>query len=229
MREAAGKFRGHALPAFVRGLIERSDLPQLVAQINRERRLWVQNHVQPDADGQVIRVAQRFALVAAAGRLGVELDVLPWTPSDVDWAVKEMFNAWLAARGNQGPAEVNAVMGRLRELIARHGASRFQRLADMASLDGESKRDERERVIDRAGFVRPGECEYLIFPEVWQREILRGVDSGIVHKALLEGGILRGDSEGKASTPAKIDGKSKRFYAVDAEALDREPPDGTGA
>jgi putative DNA primase/helicase len=227
LREAAGKFRGHALPAFVRGLIERSDFPRLAAQINRERRLWVQSHVQPDADGQVIRVAQRFALVAAAGRLSVELDILPWAPSDIDWAVKEVFHAWLAARGNQGPAEVNAVTGRLRELIARHGASRFQRLADMPSLDSESKRDERERVIDRAGFVRPGEREYLIFPEIWQREILRGVDSGVVHEVLLKGGVLRGDSQGKASTPVKIDGKSKRFYAVDIEALDREPLDGT--
>ena len=183
--------------------------------------------MQSEADGQVIRVAQRFALVAAAGRLGVEFGVLPWAPRDVDWAVKEMFHAWLAARGNQGPAEVNAVIGRLRELIARHGASRFQRLGDPI-LDGESRRDDRERVIDRAGYVRSGESEYLIFPEVWQREILRGDDTGIVHKALLKGGILHGDSEGKASSSVKIDGKPKRFYVVDSEALDREPPDGTG-
>ena len=115
------------------------------------------------------------------------------------------------------------------KLIARHGASRFPRLADPPIFDGESKRDEKESVIDRAGFVRPSECEYLIFPEVWQREILRGVDSSIVHKALLKVGILRGDSEKKASTPVKIDGKTKRFYVVDAEALDRELPDRTVA
>ncbi len=229
LREAAGKYRGHALPAFLSGLIGHCDLPQLIDRINRERRLWVQKQVHPDADGQVIRVAQRFALVAAAGRLGVELGVLPWQADKVEWAVSQMFHAWLAARGNQGPAEVNAVAGRLRELIARHGASRFQRLAEPQTLDGESRRDEREKVIDRAGFVRPGEDEYLIFPEVWQREVLRGVDSGVVHKALLNSGILRGDSDGKASTPVKIDGKSKRLYVIDAGALHREPSDAAGA
>jgi uncharacterized protein (DUF927 family) len=229
LREAAAKYRGHPLPVFVAGLIGRSDLPQLVERLNRERRLWVQKQVRPDADGQVVRVAQRFALVVAAGRLGVEFGVLPWEAEDVDWAVRQIFRAWLAARGNQRPAEVNAVIVRLRELIARHGASRFQRLAEPQTLDGESRRDEREKVIDRAGFVRPGEDEYLIFPEVWQREVLRGLDSGGVHKALLKSGILRGDRDGKASTPVKIDGKPKRLYVVDAGALDRESPDATGA
>ncbi len=71
------------LPAFVRGLIERRELRQLATQINRERRLCVPHHLGAGADGQVVRVAHRFALVAAAGRLGIELDVQPWGPGDV--------------------------------------------------------------------------------------------------------------------------------------------------
>jgi putative DNA primase/helicase len=229
LRRAAERHRGHALPVFVRGLIERGDTTQLAAQIDRERRAWVRNHVSPNADGQVVRIAQRFALTAAAGRLAVELDVLPWQATDVDWAVKEVFHAWLRERGHQGPAEVDAVLTRLRDLIARHGASRFQRLNETAELDA-SEKESRERVIDRAGYVRSwdGGREYLIWPSVWDREILKGVERKPVHAALLKQGALRGDSEGKASLVVKVEGVSRRFYAVDEAALDGVSAQETG-
>lgn len=220
LRRAAERHRGHALPVFVRGLIERGDLAQLAGQIECERRAWVRNHARPDADGQVIRVARRFALIAAAGRLAVELDVLPWGPSDVAWAVKEVFHAWLAERGNQGPAEVNAVTARLRDLVARYGASRFQKLS--AELGG-GENEAADRVIDRAGYVRQtgsGAREYLIWPSVWDREILKGVERKPVHAALLRKGVLRADGEGKASVVVRIEGVARRFYAVDEAALD---------
>jgi putative DNA primase/helicase len=51
------------------------------------------------SDGQVRRVAQRFAVVAAAGELAIELGVLPWAQGTVSAAVQCSFTAWLARRG----------------------------------------------------------------------------------------------------------------------------------
>jgi putative DNA primase/helicase len=51
------------------------------------------------ADGQVKRAASKFALVAMAGELAIEYDVVPWPNGDAIKAAAEMFDAWRAGRG----------------------------------------------------------------------------------------------------------------------------------
>jgi uncharacterized protein (DUF927 family) len=218
LRLAADRHRGWALREFISALMGCGDLQATSDQFVRRCKAWVRGFTQPTADGEVVRVARRFALLAEAGKLAVEFGVLPWAPKDVDWAVKEVFFAWTTARagGETGSAETAAVIGRLRELIVRHGASRFQRLGQHGDLTGNGHTEIHERVVDRAGYVREhsGVRQYLIFPEVWKREVLCGVDPGEVHRALLAKEVIEGDGEGKASILVKIDGKPQRLYAV---------------
>ena len=66
-----------------------------------------------DVDGQVKRAARRFALVAAAGVLGVHAGVLPWDVDEPGHAASACFKAWLEARGGSGAGK--SAMASIRE------------------------------------------------------------------------------------------------------------------
>lgn len=51
------------------------------------------------ADGQVLCVLNRFALIAAAGTLATELGISGWIEEDAIWASKQCFDSWLKTRG----------------------------------------------------------------------------------------------------------------------------------
>jgi len=55
------------------------------------------------------------------------------------------------------------------------------------------QRDERERVVDRAGFARPGECEHSDL----LGDLAIGNPQGMDSKALPRDGILRGGSQAR--------------------------------
>lgn len=61
--------------------------------------------VPSEADGQVKRVANRFALVAAAGELATFWGIVPWQPGDAMAAAAECFDFWLKQRGGTENAE----------------------------------------------------------------------------------------------------------------------------
>ena len=81
---------------------------------------------QPQADGQVGRVAARFALVAAAGELATALGILPWPEGEASAAAARCFNDWLAARGDSGPEEIASGIRQVRAFLELHGSSRFE-------------------------------------------------------------------------------------------------------
>ena len=94
----AAKIRtyGTAGPAFIEEVIND------IAEHGREnfiRRLksrveeWVKRRTQ-DIDGQIGRVATRFALVAFAGELAIKYGVLPWPPGLASQYAADCFNAW---------------------------------------------------------------------------------------------------------------------------------------
>lgn len=95
------------------------------------------------ADGQVFRVAMRFALVAFAGELAIEAGVLPWQKGSVVRNVQRCFNDWLGKRGTVGALEPHKGVESVLAFIEKHGQSRFQDTNVVA---------ESPLVIERAGF-----------------------------------------------------------------------------
>jgi hypothetical protein len=83
-------------------------------------------NVPAQADGQVVRVAARFALVAAAGELATALGILPWPAGEASVASSRCFNDWLVARGDKGPEEISAGIRQVRSFLEMHGSSRFE-------------------------------------------------------------------------------------------------------
>jgi uncharacterized protein (DUF927 family) len=142
------------------------------------------------ASGEVHRAAHRFALIAAAGELATDAGITGWTKGESISAAARCFESWLAARGTAGAGDVEAGIKQVKAFLEENGASRFQ--STRPRLDGNGE-PIHEKVINRAGFRidEGGETvQYLVFPEVFRREVCEGFDHQTVAKALAERGHL---------------------------------------
>lgn len=209
LRQATEENRGYAASVWLEKLAEISaeNLRDAIAKLTKG---WMDECVPLHADGQVMRAARRFALVAIAGELASALGIVPWPDKEASNAVARCFHDWLSARGGSGSHEVQEGIKAILDFIDRFGASRF------SEISGAS-----DQTRDRAGFrEEKSDCEvtYMIFPEVLRSEILGG--SRNVSAILKEGirqGLIEPDSAGKTSRPMTLPGglgKKKRMVFV---------------
>lgn len=206
LKAASVKHHGHALPAFLRALASdpakaRETLAQLRDGIAAEL-------VAPDAAGQVRRVAERFALVAAAGELATAYHLTGWQTGEAQRAAQACFAAWLAGRGTMGAAEPATMLEQVRGFLSAHGESRFTEWDPSAAAT---------RTINRAGYRRQGDDgpTYYVEPEAFKREVCAGFDPRAVAKVLADAGALKGDSEGRDTVKTRLpDERNTRVYVI---------------
>jgi putative DNA primase/helicase len=186
---------------------------QLVSKIMRE---LMQDH--QGVSSEISRVAESFAVVAAAGEIATQMGITGWVDGHATWGAKTCFAAWLAARAgtSQGTDEALS-LSLVRLLIEQHGDSRF---------DGLSLED-RFPARDRLGYrwyeaVDPGakevqqRCIYLFTPEAFKQECsARGFQVENVVKTLKHHGWLQliGRTRGNLSQKG-IRGQRISGYAV---------------
>lgn len=171
---------GHAGREFLRRLTPR--LGELAAGLGEVLDSYEKQWCPESADAQVHRVARRFALVCAGGIMAQNLNVLPDTLNIRD-AVKSCFDDWLAERGCAGASEDAAILSAVRLFIERHGASRFQ------DVDSQNV-----TCVNRVGFRREGEggnVEFLILPESFKAEVVKGYSFRKAVQVLRREGWLR--------------------------------------
>ena len=134
LRLASERHRGHAGAI----LLERitGNLPALADALREEKAEWLGRHLPAGADGQVSRVAARFALAAAAGQLATDLGLLPWPDGEAASAATVCFRAWLDRRGGVGAAEDEAGLSQVRAFIEAHGMSRFAPIGEAVTSAG---------------------------------------------------------------------------------------------
>jgi putative DNA primase/helicase len=204
---AASMVYGSAGPEFVRLLLAEGVSGEDVRRMVED---FVKAEVPCGADGQIIRAAQRFGLIAAAGELATQLGVTGWRASEARAAATSEFGRWIEGRGGTEPAEVRQAIQQVRLFIEQHGDSRFD------SLDDPDARP----VLSRAGW-RKGSGEdrrWMIPPEVW-KEVCAGLDPRFVAKALAEGGMLERGNDANAKVE-KIEGGTKRVYVITPRIFD---------
>lgn len=211
---AARTYYGTAARAFVAALTEDREGAEASAREYREG--FLEEHAPKDADGQVRRVAERFALVGAAGEMATSLGVVPWKEGKATKGAAACLAAWLAERGGTGPAELTAALDRVRSFFVTHGASRFDPAADgvAAGLP----------VRDRAGWWRLAEDsrrEWLVPPNVFRDELAQGSDPRALARACIERGWLRPACDGRSSRPERVPGHGKpRVYVFSSAVVD---------
>ena len=110
LKEETGKHHGVAAKAFIQTLIESSiDLRSLYEEHKREL-------IEPlgeKADGQVIRVAETFALFALTGDLACRFNVFTHRNNELVELIHDLFRKWLADRGTTKPMEEKNILDRL--------------------------------------------------------------------------------------------------------------------
>ena len=206
LKEAAKRAYGVVLRAFLEKLAADYDdamrvVPALITTFTAE-------HCPAGADGQVRRVCNRFALVAAGGECGAAYGVLPWPKGEATQAAARCFRDWLALRGGTGASETQAGLAQVRAFFQAHGSSRFEVWGNQAD---ESK------TINRAGFRRKdkltGAWEYYVPAAVFKSEIARGHDDRRLVKELVERSLIIPGTNGQPASTHRIPGQPvARYY-----------------
>ena len=132
-------------------------------------------------------MAQRFALCNLAGELAVRKGILPAGFNSLQ-CVETCFRDWLAARGGTGASEDAFILSAVRLFIEQHGASRFQDLDTQMST-----------CPNRVGFRRKvnGETEYIVLPESFKAEVVKGYDARRAIKVLTDVRWLQTERAGR--------------------------------
>jgi len=211
LRTAANRSYGTPARAFLKEISRDLDsVRQAVTNLTRE---FLAAHVPPGADGQVLRVAQRFALVAAGGELAVAAGVLPWPPGEATNAAARCFRDWILARGGVEPAEVRTGLAQVRSFLLAHGMSRF-----VPAWEEEPKIPPR----DVTGYRRKAEegWDYFVTPSAWAEEVCRGLNPQAVAAAMIERGLLQPQDERHRAKSVTVPGIGKvRVYHIPAGFL----------
>lgn len=220
LTRAARASYGTAGRAFVAELVRDPDAA--AEAVRAAQWAFVAGHVPAGADGQVRRVADRFALVAAAGELAARLGVVPWGEGEAAAGVAECFAAWRAARpAGDGPAEAHRAVAAVRHFIGTNGPARFEELRE---VQGRWRlADPKRPVANRAGWckqAKDGSRRYLILPETWQREVCAGMDPQAAARAVHEAGFLDPQGSGRLARNERVgEPREMRVYAVCGDIL----------
>lgn len=195
LKDGAAQHHGAVGVEWLRRVVaDRVSLAERAGELVRE---FVAEHTRPDSPGQVMRVARRFGLVAAAGELASELT--GWKGGEAFEAVGKCFTAWLDGFGGDSSREDRALLGQVRAFFEMHGASRFEDMA--ATVE--------QRIPNRAGFWRDGEDgarQFLVLPEVFKREVCQGFDAKAAAQVLVKAGLIQPSGDGKATRNTRLPG-----------------------
>lgn len=201
LKRACAEFHGTAGPAWLDVLTQQR--PTLAAEVKAGVDGFVSKHLPKDASGQVMRVAQRFGLVAVAGEIASRAGLTGWKAGASSEAAARCLQSWIANFGGIGNREDRTLMDQVRAFFEVHGSSRFEEIGGRFE----------HRVANRAGFVRKSddidgerEREYLVLPEVFKREVCVGFDLRTAGKVLLAAGWLKPGSNGRATRTERLPG-----------------------
>lgn len=203
---ASAKHHGHALPAFLNALV--ADPAKAREALAKLRDTIAGELADDSADGQVRRVAQRFALVAAAGELATAFKLTGWATGEAQRASSACFRAWMDGRGTAGASEPAAMLEQVRAFLSAHGESRF------TAWDAEAGD---RATINRAGFRKDGTDgpTYYVESEAFKREVCAGFDAGAVAKVLAAAGALEVGGDGRLTCkPLLPDKRRARVYVI---------------
>jgi uncharacterized protein (DUF927 family) len=198
---------GHAARAF---LTQLSDLdPAIRVEIIRDLQNEFRNTLNlTGAVPEVQRVANSFALIAAAGELATIWGITGWPDGEADKQVKKCFECWLEHHGGKMAVhDEERVIEGFRQTLEQYGESRF------TPATGGSQNN---HVSERFGWRRTadGTTEYLFSRENFKTVSHRhGLNYKAAAKALDKRGYLR--RQGRDFTiKTNIGRENMRVYCV---------------
>ena len=191
------RYHGTAGIAFIEWLA--ANMAAIPDEVKAMQGVFIKKYVTADADGQVQRVAGRFALCAIAGEMATEQGITGWATGEAMTAAGDCLKAWVDHRGGTGKSEVEAILSQARAFFESHGSSRFE---DKVG-HGE------QRIINRAGFYEDqpdGNRTFYMLGEVFKNELCQGYSEKTVKAVLIDAGMLRPGKDGKPAQNVRLPG-----------------------
>jgi hypothetical protein len=164
-------------------------------------------------DGPQARVARRFALVYAAGRLAQKYKILPWK-----W--EEMFEAVHRCHESV-PHELYHPPLSGAEHVAEYIRSKRTRFIDLETFDGAMTKKE---VLEAPGLIytrQNGQREYLFSSQQFRKTVCAGVTAKSVIADLKSRGLINLHNSGKSTIQRTIPGLDpERVVSIRGEIVD---------
>lgn len=196
-------YYGTPARAFIKAITE--EVPEeLKKAINEKiemvKQALIDDVAGQDADSQVKRVINRFALVAFAGEYATANGLTGWQEGEAGRACALCLNDWLTARGGVGNQEDKQILEQVKYFFEQHAESRFYDLTDGKD----------QKVINMAGYKDKvlDEWEYYVLPTVFKNDVCSGLNINLAKEILTKNGWLKD----KDSQQKKMQGDNKRVY-----------------
>lgn len=212
------QFYGSPMAAYLQQLV---DLPEYaIERMHKYIADFISETVPEGADGQVKRIAGRFALVACGGELATKMGITGWEPGTVDRDARILFERWLNDRGNIGQSEDQKLSAQVRRFFELHGESRFALMGKLSDT---------RLITNRVGFREVGTIEvrnpvtgkmklenqtvYYVMAEGF-KEICSGFNCKRASRKLLDQGMLKANGDGTAMHSKRLPGfaSPKKVY-----------------
>lgn len=204
---ASQSFHGAIGVEFVKRLviwIDDGKLTNIASIVQKLARKWISD-IKGVADGQVERVAHRFAVIGVAGFLATKWDLTGWGSDEAIRAAEEAFHDWHQRRYSDKFESGEEFARPLQTFVASN-------LNSFVDLNGSGPIDE----------TAPGwydETRVYLSPTTWT-SLFPGVEATKAAKALLDVGVLVSDGGGRLTrrAPRSIE-RRPRLYTVMSNRL----------
>jgi putative DNA primase/helicase len=195
LRNSVNTYYGTPIRKYLAALsgIKKEELLGILEKIKKD---FFSKYGPDGADGQVLRVAERFVIVAAGGELAIDTGILPYESREAFEAVGDCFKAWLRERGSIKNFESEEALKQVQAFFETNHSSRF------ATMEKDNTEDQR-MIHNQAGFKRKVRVqltdgtgdeteeeswEFFVFPETFRNEICKGFDyRGVIQELSLKG------------------------------------------
>jgi putative DNA primase/helicase len=216
LKAASSASYGTAAREFIRHVV--GDLEQICDVIRCYSKRFVAEAVDPSADGQVVRVAHRFALIGVAGEIATGAGILPWEAGTAVLAAKRCFQDWLQTRGGIDAAEIREGINQVRAFLAAHGQSRF--------APAWENQTGTYALRDLAGFRKKVDdaWDYYVTSTAWRDEVCKGYDGQSIARALVvKGWMVPPDTGHHLACQVRVPNNGRlRLYHVTANMMEAE-------
>ncbi|MTW22625.1 DUF927 domain-containing protein [Allochromatium palmeri] len=192
---------GHAGPQFLEKLIAddrdyAKELEQIAARSDFKSEISVEG-----------RAAKIFALIALAGELAIEWNIVPWISGEALDAAALAFKLWRENRG-EGKTETQQILERILDFISKYADSCF------SELDNPNNST---YVRERAGWWRKNtnsDQRVYLFTSAGLQKAASGFDVSRISQALKESDWLVEHDLDKRSKKIRVEGQPTNLYAV---------------
>lgn len=163
---------------------------------------------------QVGRVAEKFAIVAAAGELATRAGLTGWNEGEAQSQCRKCFQLWLNDFGKDNK-EKKQDLQQVRSFMELHHSSRFK----------PSESLEQDKIPNMVGYTKiVGESKcYLVATEAFKNELCKGLDHRFAISVLKEAGWLQVIQNSPTTLIYARDTQStQRFYVLSSRVFSDE-------